>query len=80
MGGSAGTVDAMIQATYLVMRYAPLIGRRDGRRIVTVVARTIALEHAIIRAQHLRAFFRSGPRGTCWIVKAGMPAHRRPRR
>lgn len=62
----------MIRANYLVMRYAPMIGR-DGRRFVTVAARCYGLAGALEEA----ALFRQRTSAAFWIVKPGQPAHRR---
>lgn len=60
----------MKNGQYLVMRYATLIGRADGRRIVSVASR----HRRLVTALH--AVGTCGP-GSYWVVEAGKPAHRK---
>jgi hypothetical protein len=68
-------------APFLVKRWAPIMGRPDGPRRISVVYQAYTLETAMHEAtyendRHRRQLVRLGP-AAHWIERRGAPASRR---
>jgi hypothetical protein len=66
-------VSRVGRGAVLLMRFAPLIGRADGRRIVSVLKRVPTVAEALWYA----AKFDPAHRPLMWVARAQVPAHRR---
>jgi hypothetical protein len=65
----------------LVMRLAPMIGRRESPLHVSVYHRANNLKWALSAIVSAREFdARRGDRAMYWVVTKGQPAHRRAQR